>query len=151
MSYKSVPLQDVLTIQEIYSIHYFEYMCDFSFPGESHNFWEFLCVDKGEVNVYAAEKFHNLKKGDIIFHKPNEIHDVNSNGLIAPNLVVMSFACTSPAISFFNGKVLQVNDAERLLLAQIIQEARQPLQDVWMTPIRKNWCGMKIRSLPENS
>ena len=124
MSYKSVPLQDVLTIQEIYSIHYFEYMCDFSFPGESHNFWEFLCVDKGEVNVYADEKFHNLKKGDIIFHKPNEFHDVNSNGLIAPNLVVMSFACTSPAISFFNGKVLQVNDAERLLLAQIIQEAR---------------------------
>ncbi len=124
MSYKSVPLQDVLTIQEIYSIHYFEYMCDFSFPGESHDFWEFLCVDKGEVNVYAGEKFHNLKKGDIIFHKPNEFHDVNSNGLIAPNLVVMSFACTSPAISFFNGKVLQVNEAERLLLAQIIQEAR---------------------------
>ncbi len=124
MSYKSVPLQDVLTIREIYSIHYFEYMCDFSFPGESHDFWEFLCVDKGEVNVYAGEKFHNLKKGDIIFHKPNEFHDVNSNGLIAPNLVVMSFACTSPAISFFNGKVLQVNEAERLLLAQIIQEAR---------------------------
>lgn len=124
MSYKSVPLQDVLTIREIYSIHYFEYMCDFSFPGESHDFWEFLCVDKGEVNVYAGEKFHNLKKGDIIFHRPNEFHDVNSNGLIAPNLVVMSFACTSPAISFFNGKVLQVNEAERLLLAQIIQEAR---------------------------
>ena len=36
-------------------------MCDFSFPGESHDFWEFLCVDKGEVNVLAGEKFHALK------------------------------------------------------------------------------------------
>ena len=124
MSYKSVLLQDVLTIQEIYSIHYFEYMCDFSFPGESHDFWEFLCVDKGEVNVLAGEKFHALKKGDIIFHKPNEFHDVNSNGLIAPNLVVMSFSCDSPVMSFFEEKVLQIIEPERLLLAQIIQEAK---------------------------
>ena len=124
MSYKSVSLQDILTIHEIYSIHYFEYMCDFSFPGESHDFWEFLCVDKGEVNVLAGEKFHVLKKGDIIFHKPNEFHDVKSNGLIAPNLVVMSFSCTSPVMTFFEEKVLKISEPERILLAQIIQEAR---------------------------
>lgn len=124
MSYKSVYLQDILSIHEIYSIHYFEYMCDFSFPGESHDFWEFLCVDKGEVNVLAGEKFHALKKGDIIFHKPNEFHDVNSNGIIAPNLVVMSFACDSSVMSFFEEKVLQISEPERLLLAQIIQEAK---------------------------
>ncbi len=124
MSYKSVYLQDTLSIHEIYSIHYFEYMCDFSFPGESHDFWEFLCVDKGEVNVLAGEKFHVLKKGDIIFHKPNEFHDVKSNGLIAPNLVVMSFSCTSPVMAFYEEKVLQISEPERLLLAQIIQEAK---------------------------
>ena len=124
MSYKSVYLQDTLSIHEIYSIHYFEYMCDFSFPGESHDFWEFLCVDKGEVNVLAGEKFHVLKKGDIIFHKPNEFHDVKSNGLIAPNLVVMSFSCTSPVMAFFDEKLLQTSEPERLLLAQIIQEAK---------------------------
>lgn len=124
MSYKSVYLQDTLSIHEIYSIHYFEYMCDFSFPGESHDFWEFLCVDKGEVNVLAGEKFHVLKKGDIIFHKPNEFHDVKSNGLIAPNLVVMSFSCVSPVMAFFEEKVLQISEPERLLLAQIIQEAK---------------------------
>lgn len=124
MSYKSIYLRDTLSIHEIYSIHYFEYMCDFTFPGESHDFWEFLCVDKGEVNVLAGEKFHVLKKGDIIFHKPNEFHDVNSNGLIAPNLVVMSFSCNSPVMAFFEEKVLQISEPERLLLAQIIQEAK---------------------------
>lgn len=124
MSYKSVHLQDILTIHDVYSIHYFEYMCDFSFPGESHDFWEFLCVDKGEVNVLAGEKFHVLKKGDIIFHKPNEFHNVKSNGLIAPNLVVISFSCSSPAMSFFEEKILQISEPERLLLGQIIQEAK---------------------------
>lgn len=124
MNYKSVKLQDTITIQNIYSIHYFEYMCDFSFPGESHDFWEFLCVDKGEVNVLADKKPHVLKRGEIIFHKPNEFHNVNSNGLIAPNLVVISFSCASPSMSFFEEKVLQISDSERLLLAQIIQEAK---------------------------
>lgn len=124
VNYKSVKLQDTITIQNIYSIHYFEYMCDFSFPGESHDFWEFLCVDKGEVNVLADKKPHVLKKGEIIFHKPNEFHNVNSNGLIAPNLVVISFSCASPSMSFFEEKVLQISESERLLLAQIIQEAK---------------------------
>ena len=124
MSYKSVYLQDILTIRDVYSIHYFEYMCDFSFPGESHDFWEFLCVDKGEVNVIAGDKFHVLKKGEIIFHKPNEFHNVKSNGLIAPNLVVISFSCSSPAMSFFEEKILHISEPERLLLGQIIQEAK---------------------------
>ena len=124
MNYKSIHLNEILTINEIFSIHYFEYMSDFSFPGESHNFWEFLCVDKGEVNVYADELFHSLKKGDVIFHKPNEFHNVKSNGMIAPNLVVVSFTCNSPAMSFFEKKVLQISESERLLLAQIIQEAK---------------------------
>lgn len=128
MSYKSVRLKDILTIHEVYSIHYFEYMSDFSFPGESHDFWEFLCVDKGEVNVFSNERFHVLKKGDIIFHKPNEFHDVKSNGFIAPNLVVMSFACSSLAMSFFEDKVLQISESERVLLAQIIQEAKHVFQ-----------------------
>lgn len=124
MSYRSIRLQDILTIHEVYSIHYFEYMCDFTFPGESHDFWEFLCVDKGEVNVLAGKKFHSLKKGDIIFHRPNEFHNVKSNGLIAPNLIVMSFACNSPVMTFFEEKILKVGEPERLLLAQIIQEAK---------------------------
>ena len=128
MNYKSIQLQDIVTIHEIYSIHYFEYKCDFSFPGESHDFWEFLCVDKGEVNVLAGKTFHALKKGEIIFHKPNEFHDVKSNGLIAPNLVVMSFACTSPVMSFFEEKILKVSEPERLLLAQIIQEAKRTFE-----------------------
>ncbi len=125
MSYRSIHLEDILTIHEVYSIHYFEYMCDFSFPGESHDFWEFLCVDKGEVNVFAGKKLHILKRGEIIFHKPNEFHNVKSNGLIAPNLVVMSFACNSPVMTFFEEKILKVGEPERLLLAQIIQEAKQ--------------------------
>ena len=36
MAYESVHLEDSITIENIISIHYFQYMSDFSFPGESH-------------------------------------------------------------------------------------------------------------------
>jgi len=58
MSYQFTELKEELIIKKIVSLHYFEYMSDFTFPGESHNFWEFLYVDKGELQVTAdREKF----------------------------------------------------------------------------------------------
>ena len=125
MSYESVTLVQEITVDKIYSIHYFEYMSDFSFAGETHNFWEFLCVDKGEVEVTAGQVNHVLKKGEIIFHKPNEFHSLRANGRIAPNLVVISFACDSPAMEFFNEKILHISEQERNLLGIVIKEARQ--------------------------
>ena len=56
MNYKSIDLKDCITVDKIFTIHYFEYMSDFSFPGESHDFWEFICVDKGDVkDVYKRQ------------------------------------------------------------------------------------------------
>lgn len=124
MAYESITLQEVFQIDEIVSIHYFEYMSDFSFPGESHNFWEFLCVDKGVVNITADTTDYLLEHGDIIFHKPNEFHNVFANGRIAPNLMVMSFYCLSPAMDFFQNKILRLGEIERTLLAHIISEAQ---------------------------
>lgn len=125
MGYNGITLHNSINIGKIYSIHYFEYMNDFSFEGESHNFWEFICVDKGEVGVTADDSFTILKKGDIAFHQPNEFHNVQAVSGIAPNLVVISFQCTDDAMSFFKKRILQIDETERNLLADIIIEARR--------------------------
>lgn len=122
--YESVHLKDEIIVNDIISIHYFEYMSDFTFEGETHNFWELLCVDKGTVNVVAGSMTYTLNKGDIIFHQPNEFHNVEANGIVAPNLVVIGFDCTSPGMDFFQNKILQIGENERALLGFIIKEAR---------------------------
>lgn len=125
MGYDGIILYNSINIGKIYSIHYFEYMNDFSFEGESHNFWEFICVDKGEVGVTAGNSFTILKRWDIAFHQPNEFHNVQAVSGIAPNLVVISFQCADDAMRFFKKKILQIDEAERNLLADIIIEARR--------------------------
>lgn len=123
MTYKGIPFHKELQIDELFSLHYFEYMSTFSFPGESHNFWEFVCVDKGEITIGAEDQIYTLKKGDIAFHEPNEFHWVKANGSIAPNLIVISFSSRSPMMNFFRKKILRTDDFVRSLLARIIMEA----------------------------
>ena len=141
MSYTSVELQDSLRIEALYTIHYFEYMSTFSFVGESHNFWEFLYVDKGEVQVTAGDSDFIIRKGDVLFHKPNEFHNVKATGQVAPNLVVISFAASGSAMSFFENKLLRVDEMERTLLADIITETRNcfsnRLDDPYLTRMQK--------------
>jgi len=125
MGYNGTALKNSISINKIYSIHYFEYMSDFSFEGESHNFWEFIFVDKGEVQVTAGSISFILKQGEIAFHQPNEFHNVKATGTVAPNLVVISFDCDDKAMDFFRKRILRIDETGRELLAEIIIEARR--------------------------
>ena len=140
MTYKGISFRKELLIDQLFSLHYFEYMSTFSFPGESHNFWEFVCVDKGEVTIGAGDQIYTLKKGDIAFHEPNEFHWVKANGSIAPNLIVISFSSKSPIMNFFRKKILRTDDFARSLLARIITEAGNFLEgrldDPYQTVLR---------------
>ena len=131
MSYIGLTLEDSLRIDELFTIHYFEYTGEFLFSGESHDFWEFVCVDKGSVKICMDDKELTLHKGEIAFHQPNEFHNVSTYSQIAPNLVVISFRCNSPLMDFFRNKVLKIDEKDRSLLARILVEA----QNLFETPL----------------
>lgn len=124
MGYKGIFLDSELKIEQLYSLHYFEYMNSFYFPGESHPFWEFVCVDKGEVTIGAGERSFLLTRGQIAFHEPEEFHWVRAGGKAAPNLIVISFSSSSPMMDFFRGRILHISENDRRLLARIVNEAR---------------------------
>ena len=133
MSFVPYNLKRAVEIAQIYTVHYFEYTSSYAFAGEAHDFWEFLYVDKGSLQVMAGEESHTLSRGQIIFHAPGEFHALAADGVAAPNLVVVSFRCASPTMEFFRSRVTFVGAAERLLLARIVEESRaafsSPLDD----------------------
>jgi len=137
MDYVKTSLKEELVIKKIVTVHYFEYAKDYIFEGEKHDFWEFLYVDKGEVEVMEDVLGYKLKQGDIIFHKPNEFHNVWANGIVAPNLVVISFECKSEAMKYFENKILKITDFERNLLVEIIREAKNAYSSPLDTPSLK--------------
>jgi AraC-like DNA-binding protein len=114
-------LQESFSVKDIISLHYFEFSKDFKFEGEKHDFWEFVYVDKGEIEVFADTEGYRLQQGDVIFHKPNEFHGVWANRRIAPNVIIISFVCLSKEISFFENKIFTLDQRQREMLAQIIK------------------------------
>lgn len=123
MNYVKTVLKEEIIIKKIVSVHYFEFAKDYVFEGEKHDFWEFLYVDKGKAEVMADMQGYELKQGEMIFHKPNEFHNVWVNGKVAPNIVVAAFECKSRAMRFFENKILRIGDYEKNLLAQVVREA----------------------------
>lgn len=124
MEYSEISLKKTLSIQKIHSIHYFEFSKTYTFPGESHDFWEMVYVDKGEVIATANDREFALFSGEVLFHQPNEWHNIRANGTIAPNVMILSFACRSAAMNAFVGKRMQPNSRQRELLSMILAESR---------------------------
>ena len=105
--FKDYEIKKVFEITKFHTA--FERKCPkgYSFAGEMHDFWEFVYVDKGEIIATAGDEDFLLGHGKIIFHKPNEWHTLRANGSIAPNIVIASFACSSPAMGFFENKIMK--------------------------------------------
>lgn len=136
MAYESIPLTEEIHIDKLYTVHYFEYRSDFYYAGERHNFWEFQCVDKGSAKVQTDDDVYVLNRGQVIFHQPNEFHNLTAVGQTAPNIAVVSFECCSPCMDFFKKRILTLSDTERNLIGMIIAEARRciasPLNDPYL-------------------
>lgn len=122
MRYERTWLQSTVLIQNIITMYYFELGKHYAFLGESHDFWELLYVDKGELEVWGDDRSYQIKQGTIVFHKPNEYHKFYAQNGKAPNIIVITFDCQSESMKRFENAVVRLDDEERNLLAKAIEE-----------------------------
>ncbi len=122
MSYIIKPIRKIIDVKSIVTILYYELSKDFDYAGESHDFWEMVYVDKGEIVATSDGVRHIVPQGSAIFHKPNEFHRLAANGTIAPNVFIITFVCTSRDMQFFNEKITEIPAKLRSYIADIIDE-----------------------------
>ena len=58
-------ISNLLNISEIVTIHYQKLSKTYSYPSESHDFWEIIYCDKNEMFVIADGVTHTLKKAKL--------------------------------------------------------------------------------------
>ena len=98
--YLPLKLEHDLNIRRLYSLHYFQFAAGYIFPGEKHNFWEMVYIDQGEADIGADNNIYRLVQGMVIFHKPNEFHNIWADRGNGPNIVVISFDTSSPCLLY---------------------------------------------------
>lgn len=145
MEYRSISLFKELNIDRVYTVRYFEYMSDFVFDGERHDFWEIQYVDKGHMEVETDNGSHILTRGQAIFHKPNEFHSIKAADKTAPNLIVVSFHTDSECMKALENQIIALTDEERTFLGLLISEAENCIQTPLNDPYVKQ---MKLRENP---
>ena len=117
-------ISNLVNVQQIVTVHYQRLDDKYVSQEESHNFWEFLYLDKGEISVVENGEPHRLEQGKGILIAPNEAHFV-ADGKNEPFLFIISFASRSEALFFLAGKVLRVEQENRFLLQDVLSEASE--------------------------
>ncbi len=125
LNYIKHKIANLISINKIVTIHYYELDKNFSFDGESHNFWEMVYVDSGRVEIEADNQCHILNAGEVIFHRPNEFHTLRADKKTVANVFVISFVCSSESMDFFKGKVAAVPPKLKKYISTIIEESSQ--------------------------
>lgn len=115
-------LKNDIVVSKLYTVHYFEFSKTYKFTGERHDFWEIVYADKGEATITADDRELTLHQGEMVFHKPNEWHNIRSNGVVAPIIAIVTFECNSKAMSFFENRILKVGQLQKGIISKIVSE-----------------------------
>lgn len=114
--------EKIFNVEKIITIFYMELSKSFSYEGESHDFWEMVYIDKGEMLCTADKAKFILKSGEMTFHKPNEFHNLSGDNHTAPNVSIITFQCKSRAMKYFEGKIFKLSTEEKSLLSTLFEE-----------------------------
>lgn len=96
---KGCSIKKLINLTSIFTIYEETFVDDYYFSGESHDFWEFVCVIDGILGVTAGNDVFILKRGQAILHKPMEFHRLWSEKKTNPHIIVLSFAVDNlPAV-----------------------------------------------------
>ena len=138
-------IENLLVISRIVTIHYFEFEKDYVAPVESHDFWELVYADKESILCTSDGRETVLGEGEVLFHKPNELHSLRANGQTAPNVFVISFECKSEAVQFFENKKLHLEKNLLRFVYSIIDESKKTFDLPYSDPELKK---LKLLSQP---
>ena len=138
-------LENLLVISKIVTIHYFEFDKHFVSHVESHDFWELVYADKGDLICSRDGHEEILKEGEVLFHKPGAVHALRADGKRAPNIFIISFECKNEAIRFFEDRHLIVDNSLRRFIFSIIEESKRTFDLPYSDPELKK---MKLLETP---
>ena len=132
-----------IAIDAITSLHYFEFDDSFEDEAEEHEPWELVYVDRGVCGIVADGERFVLNQGEMYFHKPHETHMLQTVKGTAPNIFIVTFLSSSPAMRYFEGRRLEASMSAKQHISAILHEAsgtfELPLNNPKMQLLARKW------------
>jgi len=124
MEYKLKKCEQVIHVDGIANIHYFEFTREYHTLMDRHGFRELIYVDSGYIEVKADNYVGVVREGEMIIHRENETHSISCPLDTAPNVIIIGFSCRSPELDRFAESPTQLSESLQRLLTDVIKEGR---------------------------
>lgn len=120
--FTKISLKNTFNISQFVTMLCYDLAPNFKSQGETHDFWELVYVDRGEIIFTADSDKHRLCQGEIVFHKPGEFHRHECDGMHSATVFILSFDCRSSAMNYYRRKYAKVPSELTSLIKRLIDE-----------------------------
>ena len=126
-------LYDSLSVEAIHSFYYYRFAPTFTFPGETHDYYELCYVVFGNIVIKTDVKDYVLKEKEYMICKPNVFHSMEPYKSEA-SFYSMSFSAKN-VNDEITMKIATISTSELLLLELVAHDYTQNLRnDDYLTP-----------------
>lgn len=129
MAWNAYGFNEQVKIGKLYSLFKRRYEKGYNFFGEMHDFWEVVYVIDGQVTISADENIHSFKSGDIIFHKPLELHKFNVSDEGGATLLIFSFTMSGPLCKNMERQAFHLGKYNRAIVKSLIEFLEYKVND----------------------
>ena len=94
-------IENQIKITDLYTAFSAQRSADYSFRGESHDFWELLMVNRGKIGSVINNEIHYFSTGQCVFYEPMEFHSAWVEGGEEAVITVFTFSAENmPKLKF---------------------------------------------------
>lgn len=111
----------VISIDALYTTFAYLYSPSFTYEGETHDPWEIVFINNGEVIVNTQNESMILKKNQMVIHAPNEYHSIKANNKPC-SVGIITFGSSSNELFKLVDKIIDVSETEKDSILSIINE-----------------------------
>lgn len=115
---KSVIVQSLQTIESL------DLSLQFSYPEETHDFFEFIYVDNGNILCNFEQQKIKLEQGDFFLIPPQKKHSYEALKTQSASVFIVCFRCNNADILSILDKKISLVKETKLLFADIVKEAK---------------------------
>ena len=140
-----IKIEKTLSVDSFFSGFEATYNSKFILSGERNNYWEFLYVSDGFLDVFSGDKTFELSSGKLIFFSPLTFHSIRAAKGSNPHVIVMTFSLSTEELPALTDGIFSISSKEKEIILRGLSAYEEGVR--YAFPIKNEIAALKIEEL----
>ena len=130
--YYTLTLKKLVTVQHLLTIEYFTAASGFTYPPESHDFYEFIFVESGNITCAINSEIFELTQNSFLLIPTGNLHSYSVEKKHSAKVLIVCFKSKSNIISILQNKIFSEN-----IINELIKKVLDEAHNTFIFPFKK--------------